>query len=264
LIRGDNNCIKPLLSNAITFLSHMPELADMLSWDEFALRTMALAGSPWNPKSREWGEVDDIRLAEWLQHNGCHVGKTTASEAVAAVSHERSFHPVREYLGRLTWDGVTRIDTWLHDFLGVEDSKYSRAVGSRWLISAVARVMEPGCQVDHCLILQGPQGRRKSTALRVLAGEWFADQVGDLAQKDSAQAIHGVWIVEFGELEQVLGVRAETAVVKAFITRRVDRFRPPYERRPMDFPRQCVFAGTVNRMFFRETGRGGSGWYRAG
>src|SRR6185503_9933018 len=106
--------------------------------------------------------------------------------------------------------------------------------------------MEPGCQADHCLILQGEQGLRKSTALRALAGDWFTDQVGDLANKDSQQQIHGVWIVEFSELEQVLGVRAELAIVKAFITRRVDRFRPPYDRRPQDFPRQCVFAGSVN------------------
>jgi predicted P-loop ATPase len=252
LIEGDNG-IKPILANAITFLTHHPELKDMTSYDEFAVRTMALAGSPWNPGSREWCEVDDIRLAEWLQHHFCSVNKNAAAEAVAAVSRERSFHPVREYLSKLVWDKVPRIDTWLSTYAGVKDSPYSRAVGSRWLISAAARVFEPGCQVDHCLILQGPQGQRKSTLLRVLAGDWFTDQVGDLNNKDSAQQIHGVWIVEFAELEQLLGLRAETAVVKAFITRRVDRFRPPYDRRPADFPRQCIFAGTVNLgEYFRD------------
>jgi predicted P-loop ATPase len=255
LIIGEKG-IKPLLANAITFLRHLPDLGDMLSWDEFAIRVMALKGTPWNPKPREWSEVDDVKLAELLQHAQCCVNKNPAADAVAAVARERSFHPVREYLAGITWDGTPRIDTWLRDYIGVSDSIYSRAVGSRWLISAVARVMEPGCQVDHCLILQGPQGRRKSTALRVLGGDWFTDQVGDLDQKDSAQQIHGVWIVEFGELEQILGVRADTAKTKAFITRRVDRFRPPYERRPADFLRQCIFAGSVNlETFFRdETG----------
>ncbi len=229
----------------------------MLSFDEFAVRTMALAGTPWNPSSREWGEVDDIRLAEWLQHKGCPVSDDTAAKAVAAVSRERSFHPVREYLSKLEWDKRERIDTWLRDYLGVGDTKYSRAVGARWLISAVARVMQPACQADHCLILEGPQGRRKSSALRVLAGEWFTDQVGDLSQKDAAQQIHGVWIVEFAELEQVVQQRAEAAVVKAFITRRVDRFRPPYERRPADFPRQCVFAGSVNLESYLRDETGG-------
>jgi predicted P-loop ATPase len=253
LVTAGNGGIKSIVANAITFLVHHPDLQGLLSYDEFAVRTMALAGTPWNPQSREWGETDDTGLAEWLQHHDCHVGKATCAEAVALVSRRHSFHPVREYLSKLAWDGRERIDTWLRDFVGVEDSKYSRAVGSRWLISAVARVMEPGCQADHCLILQGPQGRRKSTLLRVLAGEWFTDQVGDLANKDSAQQIHGVWIVEFAELEQLLGLRAETAVVKAFITRRVDRFRPPYDRRPADFPRQCVFAGTVNlEQFYRD------------
>jgi predicted P-loop ATPase len=258
LIRGDNYTIKPILANAITFLANLEELSGMVSHDDFAVRTTALQGSPWNPRSREWQEVDDIRLAEYLQHKGCCVTKTTAAEAVAAVSRERTYHPVREYLATLKWDERPRLDTWLHRFLGVEDTQYSRAIGSRWLISAVARGMEPGCQADHCLILVGPQGRRKSTALRVLAGgDWFTDQVGDLAQKDSVQAIHGKWIVEFAELEQVLGMRAELAVVKAFITRRVDRFRPPYERRPDDFPRQCVFAGSVNLETFLRDETGG-------
>jgi putative DNA primase/helicase len=253
LVTAGNGGIKPIVANAMAYLVHEPDLQGMLSYDEFAVRTMVLGGTPWNPQSREWAETDDICLAEYLQRRGCCVGKSTAAEAVAAIARRHPFHPVREYLSRLRWDGEGRVDFWLRDFVGAEDSQYTRAVGSRWLISAIARVMEPGCQVDHCLILQGPQGRRKSTALRVLAGEWFTDQVGDLNNKDSAQQIHGVWIVEFAELEQLLGLRAETAVVKAFITRRVDRFRPPYERRPADFPRQCIFAGTVNLgEYFRD------------
>ncbi len=249
LICNDQGGVKSILANAITYLSHSPELDSMLAYDEFAVRTMALQGSPWNPRSREWSEIDDIKLAEWLQKRHCHVSVPVVHQAVEAVARERSYHPVREYLAGLKWDGLPRIDRWLHDYFGVADSKYSRAVGSRWLISAVARVMEPGCQVDHCLIFEGPQGVRKSGALRALAGEWFTDQVGaELANKDSALQIHGVWIVEFAELEQVVGLRAEMATVKAFLTRRVDRFRPPFERRPMDFPRQCVFAGSVNKQ----------------
>ena len=252
LICGDNG-VKPLLANAITFLTHTPDLATMVAFDEFAVRTVALAGTPWNPSSHEWSEIDDIRLAEWLQRHGCQVGKNVTHEAVDAVARDRSFHPMREYLSKLEWDNTPRLDAWLCTYIGVKDSKYSRAVGSRWLISAVARVYEPGCQVDHCLILQGPQGQRKSTALRVLAGEWFTDQVGDLSNKDSQQQLQGVSIVEFSELEQLLGLRAETAIVKAFITRRVDRFRPPYGTRVESFPRQCVFAGTVNLgEYFRD------------
>jgi predicted P-loop ATPase len=258
LIRGDNNGIKPMLANAITFLTHLEELAGMVSHDEFAVRTMALQGTPWDGQAREWCEVDDIRLAEYLQHQGCHVGKTNAAEAVAAVAQNAKFHPVREYLAKLQWDGVERLDPWLTRYLGVADSRYSRAVGSRWLISAVARVMQPGCQADHCLVLVGPQGRKKSTALRVLAGdEWFTDRVGDLQEKDSLQNIHGKWIVEFAELQDVVGRRAEEGAVKAFITCRFDRFRPPYERRPQDFARQCVFAGSVNLDEFLKDETGG-------
>ncbi len=230
----------------------------MVTHDEFAVRTMALQGTPWDGQAREWSEVDDIRLAEYLQHKGCRVGKTAAAEAVAAVAQRAKYHPVREYLLKLKWDRTERIETWMYRYLGVPDTRYTRAVGSRWLISAVARVMQPGCQADHCLILVGPQGRRKSTALRVLAGdEWFTDRVGDLAEKDSLQNIHGKWIVEFAELQDVVGKRAEEGAVKSFITCRVDRFRPPYERRPQDFPRQCVFAGSVNLDEFLRDETGG-------
>jgi predicted P-loop ATPase len=259
LIRSDSGGVKAILANVMTYLQHDDVLAGMVSYDEFAVRVMALQGTPWNATPREWGEVDDIRLAHYLQQQKqCHAAKATVADAVAAVARERSYHPVREYLAGLTWDEVPRLDTWMPAYLGARDEAYARAVGARWMISAVARVMQPGVQADHCLILQGEQGARKSSALRALAGEWFTDQVGgDLSQKDSAQAIAGVWIVEFGELEQVVGMRAEMATVKAFITRRVDRYRPPYERRPADFPRQCVFAGSVNQDEFLRDETGG-------
>lgn len=115
------------------------------------------------------------------------------------------------------------------------------------MISAVARVMQPGCQADHCLILQGVQGLMKSTALRTLAGdEWFNDDIEELGSKDSAMQIHGKWIIELGELDAIVSQRSEMSKVKAFITRRIDHFRPPYGRRTADYPRQCVFAGSIN------------------
>jgi predicted P-loop ATPase len=165
-------------------------------------------------------------------------------QAVETVARDRAFHPVREYLEGLVWDETPRLDDWLVSYLGAKDSPYVSAISSRWLISAVARVFRPGCQADSALILEGPQGIRKSSALATLAGSWFTDGLSELGSKDSAMETCGVWIIELAELDSLS--RAEVSTVKAFISRRHDRFRPPYGKRLVDLPRQCVIAGTVN------------------
>jgi predicted P-loop ATPase len=164
--------------------------------------------------------------------------------AVQTVARENCVHPVRQYLQALNWDRTPRLDTWLARYLGVEDSLYAQAVGSRFLISAVARVEQPGCKVDQVLILEGPQGILKSSALQVLADPWFTDRVSALGSKDAAIEIAGVWLVEMAELDALL--RSALPATRSFITRRRDRFRPPYGKHVVDLPRQCVFAGTIN------------------
>lgn len=181
-------------------------------------------------------------------------------DAALAMMRERKIigvrHPVREYLEGLKWDGKHRVRRWLIDYLGaVNDSpEYVEAVGEAWMISAIARIFLPGCKADHVLILQGPQGIMKSSALAILAGEWFSDATLNLDSKDALISLKGAWIIELAELAS-LG-RSAVDSIKAFITRRVDRYRPVYERSSVDQPRECVFAGTVNDdQFLRdETG----------
>jgi len=155
----------------------------------------------------------------------------------------------------LRWDGVERVDRWLWAYLGAEDTEYSRAVGSRWLVSAVARVLRPGAKADCCLILEGAQGIRKSTALRKLAGEYFTDELADLGSKDAAMQTRGAWIIELSELARLS--HSEVARIKAFMSRTTDRFRPPYGMRLVESPRQCVFAGTVNHSTYLRDETGG-------
>ena len=172
-----------------------------------------------------------------------------------SIAEENRFHPVREYLKSFKWDGTKRIDNWLISCLGAPDTEFIRAIGRRWPISAVARIFRPGCQADHTLLLEGPQGIRKSTALRTLAGaEWFTDHISDLDSKDSRMELHGKWIVELAELSAVRRSLAEK--VKSFLTATSDHFRPPYGRSTIDVPRQNVFAGSVNdeTPFTDETG----------
>jgi predicted P-loop ATPase len=173
------------------------------------------------------------------------VNSKVGAEAVQTVARENSFHPVLDYLRSLEWDGVPRISEWLTIYLGAEATEFTKAIGRRWLISAIARVERPGCQVDHTLLLEGPQGIKKSTALRTLAtDDWFVDHVSDLGTKDSRLDLCGKWIVELSEMDRVRGAQLER--VKAFLTQRIDHFRPPYGRRSEDVRRQCVFAASVN------------------
>jgi predicted P-loop ATPase len=241
----NENSVLPVLANAITALRLAPEWQGLLAYDEFRLNVVATKPTPWGafPKTG-WTDQEDRLTAEWLQRQRIFVSVEVASQAVQTVAAQRRVHPVRDYLGRLKWDGAPRLDRWLSTYFGVEESNYSHAVGARWMLSAVARIYQPGAKADCCLILEGPQGIKKSTALRTLADEYFTDELADLGSKDAALQIRGVWIVEISELDSL--VRSEIASIKAFMSRSADRFRPPFGRRVVECARQCVFAGTVN------------------
>jgi predicted P-loop ATPase len=247
LIVTEKNIPKRLLANAIIAFTYAPEWLGVLGFNKFSLDIVILKNTPWKAEpGTKWTDQQDRLAANWLQTNGVEVGLEVAGQAIQTVAHERSFHPVQQYLESLEWDGVHRVNQWLNAYMGVKHDPYTSAVGERWLISAVARIMNPGCQVDHCLVLEGEQGMLKSSALRALAvrDEWFTDQISQLGTKDAALETMGVWIIEMGELSAMR--KAEVEHVKGFLSRRVERFRPPYGKRPIEAPRQCVFAATTN------------------
>jgi predicted P-loop ATPase len=238
------------LANAIAALRTAPEWAGVLAYDEFAMTTQAEKPPPWQAghniwQSREWTPLDDLQAAEWLQHQGINVSPLIAGQAVQVVASDARFHPVRDYLGALSWDYRERVDTWLSFYLGAADTAYVRAVGAMMLIAGVARVMRPGCQADHVPIFEGVQGTGKSSALRILGGQWFTDEIADLGSKDAAMQTRGAWIIELAELDSMS--KAEVSKVKAFISRTTDRFRPPYGARIIESPRECIFCGTTNK-----------------
>jgi len=246
LIVNLNGTPKPILANGITAFQCAPEWAGVLAYNEFSMATVARKSPPWTGTAldSEWSDHEDRRAAEWLQHQAIHVGVEVAGQAVQVAAKDRTFHPVREYLAGLRWDGIKRIDTWLSLYLGTEPSEYAAAVGARWLIQAVARIYRPGVKADTCLILEGPQGILKSTALKTLGDPWFADEIAELGSKDSSLQTRGVWLIELSELDSMN--RGEVSKIKGFMSRATDRFRPPYGRRVITSPRQCVFAGSVN------------------
>jgi predicted P-loop ATPase len=242
-----NNRGVPLgnLRNVLHALRNAPEWHGVLAYDEFAAQAITTKPPPWSDQTlAQWMDYHDNRACEWFQEQGIPVTVGVVGRGIQTVAHENLVHPVRDYLNGLKWDGTARLDAWLTRYLGVEDNQYVQAVGSRFLISAVARVFRPGCQVDHMLILEGPQGIQKSSALRALAGSWFADRISRLGSKDSSMEVAGVWLIEISELDAL--TKATNSAIKAFVTRRHDRFRPPYGKHLIDQPRQCVFAGTIN------------------
>lgn len=259
LLLNLNGTVKPVLANAITALRGAPEWSGVLAYNEFAHFTVIQKPAPWmTPDTNlpvDWCPNDDILATDWLHHQGIYVSVESAAQAVESVARERLFHPVREYLKSLVWDGTPRLHLWLSDYLGVPASPYAAAVGSRWMISAVARVFEPGCKADCCLILEGEQGIRKSTALRILAQPWFTDEIADIGSKDAALQTRGVWVIEIAELDSLS--RSDIGKIKAFMSRGADRFRPPYGKRPIESPRQCIFAGSVNHAAYLRDETGG-------
>lgn len=194
---------------------------------------------------------DEVRAALYLINTyGIKLSPAAVGEVMRTTADTTPFHPVRDWLGTLEWDGVERAATWLIDYCGSPDKRIVRAYCKRFLISAVARVHEPGVQCDTTLILQGKQGAQKSKALRALCGDpWFRDTAVDLRNKDAMQALHsGVWIYEFAELDTI--ARSELTLVKSFLSSRVDSFRPPYGRNVIDYPRQVVIVGSSNEDTF--------------
>jgi Virulence-associated protein E len=254
LMVSDRGAVQALLANAVTAFREAPEWAGVLGYDEFACNVVALKAPPWG-KLGPWTDQEDRLANIWLQREGITVKLDVAGQAVQTVALEHGFHPVKTYLDSLVWDQTRRLDTWLSLYLGVQHTEYSSSVGSRFLISCVARIYKPGCKVDTCLILEGPQGKGKSRSLRALAEPYFADEIADLGSKDAAMQTRGVWLIEIAELDSMS--RSEIGKVKAFMSRETDRFRPPYGKRLIESARQCVFAGSVNHNTYLRDETGG-------
>lgn len=255
--------LRECVPNVIEILLNHPTWKGVIAFDDFAQRVVKRKAAPFDlaggaQQSDEWTDVDDTRVAMWIaQHERFVPSSAMVAEAVNVVARCNTFHPVREYLEQLPpWDGTPRLDHWLVDLLHVKPGEYTQRVSRWYLIGMVMRVLQPGVKFDYCLVLEGKQGREKSTALRALTGDdWFSDIELDLSNKDSMSNIRGKWLHEFGEMGSI--ARAESSRQKSFLSRQVDEFRPSYGRREIRCPRQLVFAGTTNEWQWNKDPTGG-------
>lgn len=246
----------PHLHNIYVVLTKHPAWQGVLAYDEFTGRVLKQKAPPYpGGCAGDWTDVDDLRLSIWLaEHAKMRVSPEAAAAGVQAAADDHRFHPVRDYLESLKWDGIPRLDGWLHSFLGVPASRYASIVGRKWLIAGVVRVYQPGTKADCVLILEGRQGAGKSTALKILGGDWFMDTPLLLGDKEAYVMIRGKWIVELGELDSFN--KAESTTAKNFFSAPVDTYREAYGRRAQDVKRQCIFAGTTNQDHYLKDATG--------
>ena len=254
---GRNAGLKPTAENFICILENDPMLKGRFGLDDFSHRILLKGDLPWRTKQngRIWCDTDDASLRNYLSRYYKLTGKGVIDDALTEVMQVNRFHAVRDYLQGLDWDGTPRAAALYITYLGAEDSRYVRTVTTTHLKAAVARVMQPGVKFDPCLVLSGPQGIGKSTIFDKLGGPWFMDSIVTLQGKDPLEQLQGAWIIELSEMQAAN--KAENDQIKAFISRRVDKFRSPYGKRTEEYPRQCVFAATTNDLIFLKDRTGG-------
>lgn len=256
ILNGKGNPIW-CMANALFVLRNHADWHDVLAYNEFTGRSVLLKPIPGTTPlkadfPRDMRDGDYTAATVWFNQAGFHTAaKQVTADALEMAAQDSVIHPVRQYLKSLAWDGKPRLRSWLQVYCGAEvtsedHARYVQEAGYCWAISAVARIFRPGCKADAALILEGRQGCGKSRGLKALAGpEFFGDSLPPMTSKDASTYLRGLWIIELAELSNIN--KAEVEHIKAFITRTEERFRPPYGRNEIAFPRQCVFAGTTNR-----------------
>ncbi|WP_196605793.1 virulence-associated E family protein [Pectinatus haikarae] len=247
--------------NVKVILENDPNLKNCLGSDEFAHRWIILNNLPWHDKSKGvvWRNEDDSMLRNYLSDVYDISGKDIINDALVEVVDRHSFHPVKEYIRKLQWDGIPRLETLFIDYLGAQDTTFNRTVSRKTLVAAIARILSPGCKFDYVLTFIGAQGIGKSYMLKKLAGKWCSDSLTTLSGKEAMEAVQGFWIIELAELSALR--KSELEATKQFITKQEDSFRPAYGRRTEQYPRQCIFIATTNENDFIRDQTGGRRWW---
>lgn len=250
--RGNYQCT---INNIVLILQNDMYLKGTIAFDDFEHRAVATRNLPWRKityNDRFLTDRDDDNIRHYIETAyGINAGNKLVT-AMSVIYEKTKFHPIRDYLNGLEWDGEERVETILREYMGVVETEYTRAIMRKMLAAAVGRVFNPGIKFDYVLVLVGlKQGQKKSALIDKLGKNWFSDSFMTVQGKDAMEQLQGAWIIEMGELA---GLRkAEVETIKHFISKREDRYRVAYGHRTENFPRQCVFfASTNNKDFLKD------------
>ncbi|AJA42509.1 virulence-associated E domain-containing protein (endogenous virus) [Clostridium phage phiCT453A] len=245
--------VRSTISNFLLIIENDPMLKGKIAYNEFSNRAVVVGQLPWRNKDNksDWGDTDDSGLREFIEKYYNISSTAKCDDALALMFEKYSFHPVKDYLYNLQWDGKERVNTLLIDYLGAEDSNYTRTVTRKTLAGAVARIFIPGIKFDTMLVLSGPQGIGKSTLIKKLGKEWYSDSLTTVSGKEAYEQLQGFWLIEMGEMTATK--KADIEATKHFLSKQEDIYRVAYGRRTSRFPRQCIFIGTTNdKEFLRD------------
>lgn len=250
LTRDQKGNIVSSAPNVILILEHDPALRGRIAMNDFVHRVVIKDDLPWRSAERGeyWSDTDDASLRNYLYSVYGIKGAGIIGDAWSEVAVKYAFHPIKNYLDGLVWDGQERLETVMIEYLSAEDNVAVRTFTRKILVAAVTRIYHPGTKFDYCVVLVGPQGVGKSYIIKLLGKEWHSDSLMTVKGKEAYEQLQGAWILEMAELTATK--KADTEAVKHFISKSEDTFRVAYGRHNETFKRQCVFFGTTNDYDF--------------
>jgi len=260
-MRSSGDTQKASVGEIMADLFDHVDWAGVLMFDSFRDRVVAI-----DPPMRMDAETslglsnNDVQLVRaWLEYHGKKLNAQDVGAAIEAVARQHKFNPIQDMLQVLSWDQTPRLDRVLPEYFQTADGPYERAIGPRWFISLVARAMEPGCQSDCTLVLEGDPGIKKTSAFRSLMRDssWYAESSCGVDSKDFYENLRGVWLMGFDELDSL--TRASLTKVKTVLSSTSDRYRQSYGRNSTDHPRVCGFCGNTNAKQYVNDSTGGLG-----
>lgn len=259
LARNEKGITCQTINNCMMVLQRDPLLKGAIRKNELSGKIDVVGDLGWNRTSSSLTDTDVYQIQWYLEKNYGLKQDRNINKAMNIVANENKYHPIREYLEHLTWDGQSRISSLLPKYLGADENTYTKEIMRLLMLAAIHRVYEPGCKFEIMVCLVGGQGAGKSTLFRFLAihDEWFSDDLKRMDDENVYRKLQGHWIIEMSEMMATVNAKS-IEDIKSFLNRQKETYKIPYETHPEDRPRQCVFVGTSNSMDFLPLDRTGN------